>query len=94
MSRISLNTGIFYYEYNQERQFKCEYYLVVTFSNPTYQDEPIAGFGPVQCFDINVLNITNHGLEIDINPRKLEVEFWDDLNRQVEKMAMKNRYRY
>lgn len=68
--------------------------LYIIFSNPTYKDEPIAGFGPVQCFDITVLNITNHGLEIDTNPRKLEVEFWDDLSRKIEKMAPKNRYRY
>lgn len=40
------------------------------------------GFKPVQCFDINVLEITNNGLELSINPNKKDVEFWEDLERK------------
>lgn len=60
-------------------------YLLI--SNPTPNDDLIAGYHPIENDNIEILDINNDGLKVITDPKKLRYEFWD----QLEKKANDNR---
>ncbi|XP_031621135.1 uncharacterized protein LOC116339416 [Contarinia nasturtii] len=69
-------------------------YMTRLFSNfakhgePTYRDELISGFQPVQSDVFNYLDISNKGLKLEINPREKAIEFWSQLKANAQKFTV------
>lgn len=61
--------------------------MFVCFSNPTYQNDPIAGFEPVENCEIPFLTKTNDGLSIGINPRQRTINFWNYIKQQAFQLS-------
>lgn len=57
--------------------------LLSCYSEPTYRDNPIIGFKPVQNDDIHLLHIGNDGLKIDSLPRKEAISLWRSIEQQA-----------
>lgn len=53
------------------------------YREPTYQNNPITGFKPVQQTDIHFLHIGNDGLKTDLQPRKEAISLWEEIEQQA-----------
>lgn len=63
--------------------------LLLCHSEPSYQDNPIKGFKPVQKSEIHFLHIGNDGLRTDLQPRKKAINLWENIEQQaVQILAM------
>lgn len=54
------------------------------FRQPTYKDELISGFGPLQSDTFDFLDISNKGLKLEKNPREKAIALWAQLNPNAQ----------
>ncbi|XP_055312466.1 acetylcholinesterase-like [Sitodiplosis mosellana] len=59
----------------------------VKWGNPTHNDDPIAGFLPIQGDTINYINISNDGLKLGVSPNAKTNEFWANIDRLVKQSS-------
>lgn len=57
------------------------------FSEPTYRNDPIDDFLPVQNDRTNYLKIDNDGLSTGINVRQKYVDFWMKMKRKALQLS-------
>lgn len=53
------------------------------FSLPSYQNDPVEGFLPIQNDKIHYLDITNDGLTIGLEPYEKAIEFWNSIEQRA-----------
>ncbi|XP_055301656.1 esterase B1-like [Sitodiplosis mosellana] len=61
------------------------------YGEPTYQQEPIAGFLPIDDDQVNFLDVTNDGLMPGVNPNQKAMEFWAHVEREVQEIQAKSK---
>lgn len=62
-------------------------HFVLHFSEPTYQNDPIDEFLPVQNDRTHYLKIDNDGLSPGINVRQKYVDFWNNIKRKALELS-------
>lgn len=58
-------------------------YVYTFYSDPTHNDDPVAGFYPIQNDKIHFLDITNDGPKPGVNPNEKSYELWANIERQI-----------
>lgn len=59
----------------------------IHFSEPTYENDPIDEFLPVESEHTHYLNIDNDGLTPEINLRQKYVDFWSEIKRKALELS-------
>lgn len=64
---------------------------VFVYSEPSYQNDPIDGFKPIQMNDIDgaihFLDINNDGLKIGLRPHEKVINFWTNIEKRAFQFA-------
>lgn len=55
------------------------------FSEPSYLNDPVGGYQPIQNDAVHFLDITNRGLIPGLSPNTKANDFWTRINQQASK---------